>query len=85
MGSDPLVAGAGWALQIELIDQTHHRVGFPTLNGRHYLLESRAALDPESAWSKVGGMNPWKGDGNVGFFVLPNGHNPVFYRVISEP
>jgi hypothetical protein len=84
-GSDPRWAGEGWGLTIEAVDLTHHRVGFPTLPGRSYSLESRPSVVGSAPWLKVAGIPPARGDGGIGFFTLPNGHSPVFYRVIAEP
>lgn len=84
-GSDPLVAGEGWRLSIQVVDSLHHRIGFPTVSGRIYFLERRSHLLPSQAWLKVLEVAPTRGDGNARFFTLPNGVDPVFYRVISEP
>ncbi|MBL9168957.1 MAG: hypothetical protein JNN07_14550 [Verrucomicrobiales bacterium] len=85
VGSDPRWAGDGWGLMIEALDSTHHRIRFPTLPGRSYYLESRPAVVGFEPWLKVAGVSPTRGDGGAGFFILPNGHHPVFYRVIAEP
>ncbi len=84
-GSDPLSPGEGWRITLQVIDGSHHRIGFPTVSGRNYFLESRSSFLPPHVWLKVLGLTPSGGDGNPGFFTLPNGIDPVFYRVISEP